>query len=132
MRDPKMTRALIDAARRGLAALELMVKETVGFADEIFGFHAQQAIEKILKAWIAHQGIIYPLTHNLEQLIEIAGGAGLIVEEHDRFGRFSVYAVRFRYESEIASPEPINRQEAAAEIRNLFDRISSLIVDSSG
>jgi hypothetical protein len=27
------------------------------FADEIFGFHAQQAIEKALKAWLAARGI---------------------------------------------------------------------------
>ena len=27
--------------------------DVIVFADEIFGFHAQQAIEKSLKAWLA-------------------------------------------------------------------------------
>jgi len=34
----------------------------VAFADEIFGFHAQQAVEKGLKAWICLHGIEYPFT----------------------------------------------------------------------
>ena len=30
------------------------------FADEIFGFHAQQAAEKLLKAWLALLGEVTP------------------------------------------------------------------------
>jgi HEPN domain-containing protein len=30
------------------------------FADEIFGFHVQQAAEKLFKAWIALLGEEYP------------------------------------------------------------------------
>jgi len=32
---------------------------------EIFGFHAQQAIEKCLKAWIAGLDREFPLTHDI-------------------------------------------------------------------
>ena len=35
------------------------------FADEIFGFHVQQATEKLLKAWLASLGEAYPLSHDL-------------------------------------------------------------------
>jgi HEPN domain-containing protein len=37
--------------------------------DSIFGFHAQQAIEKLLKALIASRGDAYPRTHDLRQLL---------------------------------------------------------------
>lgn len=39
------------------------------FDDEIFGFHAQQAVEKSLKAWIAAIGGTFPLTHDLRLLL---------------------------------------------------------------
>jgi HEPN domain-containing protein len=38
-------------------------------ADSILGFHAQQAIEKWLKAVLASNGIDFEYTHDLRQLI---------------------------------------------------------------
>jgi HEPN domain-containing protein len=45
------------------------------FADEVFGFHAQQAIEKTLKAWIALLGQEYPFVHDVDALLNRLGGA---------------------------------------------------------
>src|SRR5687767_1082627 len=39
--------------------------------DAIFGFHAQQATEKLLKAVLSDAGVLYPLTHRLAQLIDL-------------------------------------------------------------
>ena len=69
MSDPKCARVLIEAAERDLAALRGMMDEQV-FADEVAGFHAQQAAEKLLKAWLALLGEQYPVTHNLAQLLD--------------------------------------------------------------
>lgn len=44
--------------------------------DLIFGFHAQQAIEKPLKALLAQLGRQYPRTHDLERLAFLLGNAG--------------------------------------------------------
>ncbi len=52
MNDPEQVRQLVGAAKRDISALRSMVDATV-FADEIFGFHVQQATEKLLKAWLA-------------------------------------------------------------------------------
>lgn len=38
---------------------------------------SQQALEKILKDFIAQQGASYPFTHNLQTLVELAEGHGL-------------------------------------------------------
>lgn len=43
---------LLSAAYKDLRALRGMLDAHV-FVDEIFGFHAQQAAEKALKAWLA-------------------------------------------------------------------------------
>lgn len=34
-------------------------------------FHAQQCIEKYLKAWLAEQGVNFPKTHDLEALAKL-------------------------------------------------------------
>jgi HEPN domain-containing protein len=49
---------IFEMAKKDLSALEGMLNKQ-NFADEIFGFHAQQAIEKCLKAWIALLGSNY-------------------------------------------------------------------------
>ena len=46
MSDPKQARVLLEAAERDISALRGMGDAAV-FADEIFGFHAQQAAEKL-------------------------------------------------------------------------------------
>ena len=40
--------------------------------DEIWGFHAQQATEKLLKSIIACKERQFPFTHNLLQLVDLA------------------------------------------------------------
>ena len=52
MSDPKQARVLLEAAERDVSALRGMGDAAV-FADEVLGFHAQQAAEKLLKAWLA-------------------------------------------------------------------------------
>jgi HEPN domain-containing protein len=44
-------KVLLQAAHRDLKALGGMFDVEI-FADEIFGFHIQQATEKLLKAWL--------------------------------------------------------------------------------
>jgi HEPN domain-containing protein len=68
MNDVDQARVLLKAALRNLRALEGM-RDAEVFADEIFGFHVQQATEKCLKAWISSSGEIYPFTHNLGVLL---------------------------------------------------------------
>ena len=46
------------------------------FSEEVFGFHAQQTVEKALKAWIAVLGFIYPKSHDVSALIKILNDAG--------------------------------------------------------
>lgn len=55
---------LLNMGRKDLSALRGMRNLDV-FAEEIFGFHVQQAAEKILKAWIALTGETVPRTHVL-------------------------------------------------------------------
>jgi hypothetical protein len=44
--------------------------------DEIFGFHAQQSAEKLMKALIAAHGVPYPLTHQMNELLKLVASCG--------------------------------------------------------
>ena len=74
MRDLEQARALLETAHRDLTALRGM-GDTGTFAEEIFGFHVQQAAEKALKAWLALEEVVYPKTHDHLQrrLAEVEG-----------------------------------------------------------
>lgn len=64
MSDTRQARELAKAAERDISALHGMGNAAV-FSDEIFGFHAQQAVEKLFKAWLALLGDSYPRIHDL-------------------------------------------------------------------
>ncbi|MGP0069338.1 MAG: HEPN domain-containing protein [Isosphaeraceae bacterium] len=65
------------------------------FSDEIFGFHAQQAAEKCLKAWIASLGMQYPRTHDLMALIEELTVAGEDTTNLDALIDLNPFAVEY-------------------------------------
>ena len=122
MSDPKCARVLLDAAERDVGALRVMGRSHE-ISDEIFGFHAQQAAEKSLKAWLALLGKVYPLTHNLEALLE------LLSERNDVSGRFrklidfTPYAVEFRYEGVESGTDPIDRKSALTLVEALLAQV---------
>lgn len=68
-------RHLLTAALKDLRALQGMSDPDV-FADEVFGFHAQQAAEKALKAWLAVSDVEYPRTHDLSLLLTVLEAQG--------------------------------------------------------
>jgi len=60
--------------------------------------HAQQAAEKAIKAALVSAGIGFPLTHDIEELLEIAGARGMrLPREVQVAGLLAPYAVEFRY-----------------------------------
>ena len=79
MSDPKCAEMLLGAAERDLLTLRNM---TAGAPDESYGFHVQQAAEKSFKAWLALLGETYPLTHNIETLVNLLAGRDADVEAH--------------------------------------------------
>jgi HEPN domain-containing protein len=61
-------------------------------------FHAQQAAEKALKAVLLYRKIDFPLTHDIEGLIDIFDKAGIPVpSDFQSAGVLTPYAVETRY-----------------------------------
>ena len=67
--------------------------------DEIIGFHAQQAVEKMLKAILALHGIRYRKTHDLVELLDLMRDNSIPFSEHlENVRRLTPYATVFRYD----------------------------------
>ena len=134
MRDIKQARAMLRMAHKDFAALMGMARDTVAFADEIFGFHAQQAVEKALKAWICLHGIEYPFTHQLARLMTILKNDGEDMEEFWALDQYSVFSVQARYEEgDVALDEPLDRDAVIAEVQTLLDWVERVMpTDDSG
>ena len=88
------------------------VREFAGnseISDEIVGFHAQQAVEKWLKAVMAIHELPQSRTHDIDRLVEILGGDGVeLPVERPRLNELTQYAVPLRYE-DLLDAEPLNR-----------------------
>ena len=93
------------------------------FADEIFGLHTQQAAEKLLKAWLALLGEVYPLTHNLELLLSILQERGVSVEDHQPLVEYTPFAGRIRYEAGDTRGLSLHRDVALRRIEALYERV---------
>ncbi|MCY4607740.1 MAG: HEPN domain-containing protein [bacterium] len=96
MSDLEQAVELAGAAERDISALRGMGDATV-FADEIFGFHVQQAAEKLFRAWLASQGETYPLSHDLAALSDMLSTGGADVARFNGLVDYTRYAVRLRY-----------------------------------
>ncbi len=66
-----LVRSWVRKAESDLAAVELAL--AAGRALDTACFHAQQAGEKYLKAYLIHTGMDFPYIHNLEKLIDLCG-----------------------------------------------------------
>ena len=121
----------MDAAERDVAALRAMCRSDE-ISDEIFGFHVQQAAEKLFKSWIALLGEVYPLTHNIERLFNLLADQGVAVEPFRKLIDYTPYAVEFRYTGVDSSAEAIDREGALVIVEALLEEVRRRLVEVEG
>ena len=69
-------------------------------------FHAQQCIEKYLKAWLQEANIPFSKTHDLKDLLRLITPTLPVWEAwHEDFSPFTTHAVDLRYPGEFATAE---------------------------
>ena len=120
MANIEVARLLLAKARQDEFVLEQFV-DNPGAADETFGFHAQQAAEKLLKAVLSARGVVPPRTHRLGDLLDLAENHGLtVLEEFDDLHRLTPFAVEYRYEFFAEEVEkPLERRVICEQVRRL-------------
>ena len=104
-------------ARSDLALAK--ARNTPEILRESLCFHAQQAVEKALKAVLVAQVIPFPRTHNLGVLLDLLANALHPPADIQAADILTEYAVSSRYPGEV---EPITEEEYQ-EALNLAERV---------
>ena len=105
----------------------IAVREFTGnseIADSIIGFHAQQAVEKWLKAVTAASGTRHSTIHDIDRLIEILEQSGVEVQlDRDRLAVLTQYAVPMRYD-ELLDSESLEREVLVALVDEVAEWVA--------
>ena len=110
---PHVEEALLSLrlADRGIKAFEVLSNEPEVHLS-VACFHAQQAVEKSLKAALFAHEIEFGRTHDLVKLAQLLRGRGIVVPVSDsQLRRLNPFAVAFRYDD--ADIETIPKEDAA-------------------
>ncbi len=116
--------AMLRSAQADLRALEHM-PDAYAFDEQIFGFHAQQACEKALKAWLMLLGCKPPHVHDLRILLQLLEDRGVVLDDALEIAALTQYAVRWRYGE--APADFLVRPDAVALCSRLVLRVAGLV-----
>lgn len=101
---------LMHRAEEDLSTVQAMLGVTP-IADAVVSLHAQQAVERALKAVLAAGQLEYPFTHDIDALAELCEAAGsTLPSELDEADLLTPYAVAARYDQ--APQATVRREEA--------------------
>jgi HEPN domain-containing protein len=117
---------LLLLARKDFKAMEGML-DAGQFDEEIFGFHAQQAVEKTLKTWLTFLNEEYPRTHDLSLLLGLLETTQVDVKPFLDLEELTVFAVQFRYEAFDLSDEPLERLTWRERVAGLIEHVERLL-----
>lgn len=124
--DRDHARRLLGLAVADLTALRHMLDQQ-SFSEGVFGFHAQQAIEKALKAWIAALALEYPKSHDVSALLRILRSTGADLTPYSSMEDFTVFAVQYRYEAYEQEDKPLNRAEVITKVGSLVAQVERVV-----
>lgn len=117
------TRSWLCKAAKDLAAAAYESQATPPFAEDIV-FHAQQAVEKALKAFLTWHGQPFRKTHNLielgEECARIDQGLEALLR---RAAPLTEYAWKFRYPGDPEEPAPDEAAQALGTALQVYDAL---------
>lgn len=110
-----LIRGWIQKARSDMIALNASLQ--AGALDAAC-FHAQQAVEKYLKAYLTLKKVEYPFTHNLSKLLALCEKKDILFAQLESIVEpLTPYAVELRYDAEFwpTLQDAIDAQSAAGK-----------------
>jgi HEPN domain-containing protein len=112
-------------ARSDEIALEKLADDP-DVPDDLIGFHAQQALEKLLKAALAQAGVAPPRIHDLGELMARLADIGLSPPTSASEARALVpWAVEFRYDDIL--DERLDRVVACKAVTDVRGWVDGLL-----
>ena len=99
-----LTLEYVERAEEDYAAVKALQHNSIQNFHNTICFHAQQCIEKYLKAWLQEANLPVPRTHNLEELLNLIVPTLPEWRAWDAdFSAFTTHAVDFRYPGKSAT-----------------------------
>lgn len=127
MSDLNHARLMLKLSQDDLVAME-EIKTSQRISPAIFGFHAQQAVEKALKAWLSLLGVAYPRIHVLGELFDLLEEHGAATTARFRpLESLTPFGVQFRYEEFTSFDEEIDRGETIQQVTDLILHVATLV-----
>jgi HEPN domain-containing protein len=126
MADIQNARMLLGIAREDFAAMKAL-RNAENTTDRTFGFHAQQAVEKALKAWLMLLGVSYPYTHSLDTLLGLLEdeiGVARVAQFRD-LDFLSPFAVQFRYSTNDDAGDELDRDGLLSQIGAMLEFVEA-------
>lgn len=123
----ELVRQWRDKAEQDMKAAEILVAAEPPFRSAAC-FHAQQAAEKYLKAFLTHHQIEFPKTHAIEELLELARprSADLALQLKDA-ASLSPYGVDVRCPGDAPEPDLDEARKAIELARKVRDTVLSTL-----
>ena len=92
------------------------------------GFHAQQSVEKAIKAVLGWHGIVFPYTHDLDRLIELLQKHGLpLPPDAEGIPRLSPFGTFSRYGTILGKDQDLpDRAWLLAAVQRTLDWAAAL------
>ncbi len=109
-----IAREWIIKAENDLKTASHTLKMARGCPTDAVCFHAQQCVEKYLKAFLVCKGIDFPRTHDIEHLVSLLPESIWLRLSIEEQRRLTAYATVTRYPGEY---EPIPLTEAQQSVR---------------
>lgn len=94
--------------------------------DPLVGFHAQQTVEKAIKAVLSHANVPFRRTHDIAELLDLLADSGHPGPPHaDRLDEFTPFAVELRYG--LVQPSGLDRKAVGVVLRDVIDWADSAL-----
>ncbi len=124
-----LARKFLELAMRDCIALRVLAADG-DVADETIGFHAQQAVEKCLKAVLILHGIEFRKTHNLDELVDLLKDHAVAEPPNtSELDMLTPYAVLLRYDFGVN--ESLSREQSMVLVKDTYEWANGLVDRSS-
>lgn len=102
------------------------IGKTADILPELLCFHAQQAVEKSLKAVLAYFSASVPRTHNIETIIEALAPYAELPVEIRELDELTLYAVGTRYPGDYEPVDDVDYLDALSKAEKVVSWAQSI------
>ena len=114
-------------SRHDLGSAEVLMSADTPYLDTAV-YHCQQAVEKVLKAWLTSADIPFEKTHDLTALLDLCTSVKPRFERwRDAVEELTPYATAFRYPGDVLEPAPTDARNALDLARHIVVSITRLL-----